>query len=100
MMEKFAGIKREQTGLKELKQWLKEKSHYLEEELSKEIFSKTSWELKNLFQTAELLTESALIREESRGAHYRSDYPESRKQWAKKHIIHSREAEARIDVIK
>ncbi|RQD76779.1 MAG: L-aspartate oxidase [Halanaerobium sp. MSAO_Bac5] len=101
MMENLVGIERDKTGLLELKQWLKEKSLYLETELTKEIFSKKSWELKNLFQTAELITKSALIREESRGAHYRSDFPKSRKKWAKKHIIHSREeAEARIDVIK
>ena len=101
MMDSFAGIRRTESGLLKLKDWLKEKRLYLEKELTKEIFSKKSWELKNLLQTAELLTESALIREESRGAHYRTDFPESRKDWAKKHIIHSREeAEARIDVVK
>lgn len=101
MMENLAGIERDKSGLLELKQWLQEKSLYLEAELTKEIFSKKSWELKNLFQTAELITKSALIREESRGAHYRSDFPKSRKKWAKKHIIQSREEEeARIDVIK
>lgn len=101
MMEKFAGISRDESGLLKLKHWLREKRIYLEEELTKEIFWKRSWELKNLFQNAELLIDAALSREESRGAHFRTDFPESRKDWAKKHIIHSRErAEARIDVIK
>lgn len=101
IMERFAGIRRDQSGLLKLQNWLREKRIYLEDELTKEIFSKRSWELKNLFQNAELLTEAALIREESRGAHFRTDFPENRKDWAKKHIIHSREeAEARTDVIK
>jgi succinate dehydrogenase / fumarate reductase flavoprotein subunit/fumarate reductase flavoprotein subunit len=34
-------------------------------------------DLRNLVQVAELVTRSALERHESRGAHYRSDYPEA-----------------------
>ena len=34
-------------------------------------------DLRNLVQVAELVTRSALERRESRGAHYRSDFPES-----------------------
>ncbi|MFB6264218.1 MAG: hypothetical protein ABEL76_11425, partial [Bradymonadaceae bacterium] len=33
--------------------------------------------------TAELIARSALRREESRGAHYRSDIPESREEWCR-----------------
>ena len=45
-----------------------------------------SLEFKNILLNARLITESALLREESRGAHYRSDYPQSKHIW-KKHII-------------
>lgn len=45
-----------------------------------------SLELKNMITNARLITEAALIRKESRGAHFRIDYPESREIW-KKHII-------------
>ncbi len=38
-------------------------------------------ELANLILTGRLLTEAAFIREESRGAHYRSDFPRSSPQW-------------------
>ncbi|MEE9434598.1 MAG: L-aspartate oxidase [Sphingorhabdus sp.] len=34
-------------------------------------------ELRNLLQTAELIVQSALVRRESRGLHYISDYPET-----------------------
>jgi L-aspartate oxidase len=33
-----------------------------------------------------LIIESALIREESRGAHFRTDFPQTRSDW-QKHIV-------------
>ena len=41
-----------------------------------------SYELSNMILTGRLLTEAAFIREESRGAHFRSDFPESFTQMA------------------
>jgi len=38
-------------------------------------------ELHNLVLTGRLVTEAALLREESRGAHFRSDFPQSSPQW-------------------
>lgn len=46
-------------------------------------------EVKNMLQTGELVAEAALVRCESRGGHYRVDYPESVKRW-QKHIIFRR----------
>ncbi len=43
-------------------------------------------EMSNMIITARLVTEAALIREESRGAHYRNDFPKSSPNWIK-HII-------------
>lgn len=40
-----------------------------------------SCELNNLVLTGRLVTEAALFREESRGAHFRSDFPQSSPQW-------------------
>jgi len=45
-----------------------------------------SYELNNLVLTGRLVTEAALLREESRGAHFRSDFPHSSPQW-QRHII-------------
>jgi len=47
---------------------------------------RASYELESLIITGRLVTEAALIREESRGVHYRSDFPESLQKW-QKHII-------------
>lgn len=44
-----------------------------------------SFELASLLTNGRLLVEAALIREESRGAHYRSDFPETSKDW-ERHI--------------
>jgi len=45
-----------------------------------------SYELNNMALTGRLMTEAALLREESRGAHFRSDFPEKSLEW-KRHII-------------
>jgi L-aspartate oxidase len=45
-----------------------------------------SYELSNLLLAGRLLTEAALIREESRGAHYRTDFPQVSPKW-QCHII-------------
>ena len=44
-------------------------------------------ELENMILIAELVTKSAIIREESRGAHYRADYPETRDSWKKSIVL-------------
>ncbi len=44
------------------------------------------YELSNLILTGRLLTEAALIREESRGAHFRSDFPRSSPEWQRRII--------------
>ena len=47
---------------------------------------RSSQELANLVQVGLLTTEAALMREESRGAHYRTDYPDTSPEW-EKHIV-------------
>nr|WP_319373605.1 fumarate reductase (CoM/CoB) subunit TfrA [uncultured Methanobacterium sp.] len=44
-------------------------------------------ELENMVLIAELVTKSALIREESRGAHYRADYPDRKGEWKKSIVL-------------
>ncbi|OAT80697.1 L-aspartate oxidase [Desulfotomaculum copahuensis] len=43
-------------------------------------------EVRNMLQVGQLVAQAALIRTESRGGHYRHDYPESRPCW-QKHVI-------------
>ena len=43
-------------------------------------------EERNLHTTAMLVTEAALLRKESRGGHFLSDFPKTRRIWQCKHI--------------
>jgi L-aspartate oxidase len=40
----------------------------------------------NMVDTARLIAEAALLRSESRGGHYRSDFPRSKRKWRGRHI--------------
>ncbi|AAB85977.1 succinate dehydrogenase, flavoprotein subunit [Methanothermobacter thermautotrophicus str. Delta H] len=44
-------------------------------------------ELENMLVTSSMVVESALIREESRGSHYRKDFPETRPEWLKSIVL-------------
>ncbi|MCD6600001.1 MAG: L-aspartate oxidase [Dehalococcoidia bacterium] len=47
---------------------------------------RSSHELNNLLLCARLMAEAALLREESRGAHFRADFPQPSSQW-QRHIV-------------
>ena len=49
-----------------------------------------SYEMKNLVLTGRLMTEAAALRKESRGAHYRSDFPQTAADW-QRHIVWKKE---------
>jgi len=49
-----------------------------------------SYELSNLILTARIMTEAALLRKESRGAHFRSDFPRSSREW-QHHIVFTKD---------
>ena len=48
---------------------------------------RASYELANAIRVARIMTEAALMREESRGAHFRSDFPEQDERWLKRIVF-------------
>ena len=51
---------------------------------------RASWELTNMVLLGRLMVESALLRQESRGSHFREDFPETRTEW-EKHVVLTQE---------
>jgi L-aspartate oxidase len=77
VMWEHAGIDRTAKGLRNCLAALDEIAARLPEGATEEA---------NLVDTARLIAEAALLRKESRGGHYRSDFPKSRRTWVGKHI--------------
>ncbi|OGO23484.1 MAG: L-aspartate oxidase [Chloroflexi bacterium RBG_16_50_9] len=75
------GIIRDKAGLNQASDILAAWQHALHQPTDQ-----PSHELSNLILTGRLLTEAAFIREESRGAHFRSDFPQTSPKW-QCHII-------------
>ncbi len=77
LMWREVGVIRSAVGLREARAQLKDLEARLPSGATEE---------RNLIQTARLIVEAALRRRESRGGHYRSDYPRARKTWRGRHI--------------
>jgi L-aspartate oxidase len=56
------------------------------ESLLPQTSDRPSYELNNLVLCARLVTEAALLRKESRGAHFRTDFPQASPEW-QQHIV-------------
>jgi L-aspartate oxidase len=79
------GIIRDKKGLTTVTDTLANWQHCLPEPTDR-----PSYELSNLVLAGRLMAEAALIREESRGAHFRSDFPHTSAEW-QNHIVFTRE---------
>ena len=52
---------------------------------------RASHELANMLLAGRLMAQAALLREESRGAHYRTDFPKPRDEW-RRHLTFRKSA--------
>lgn len=89
MMTK-AGIIRTNKELQQLAKWLGNYDQSFLAELPLDEWSIVEVQRLFMLQAAKLITTGALLREESRGAHNREDYPEEDERWAKVHIVQSK----------
>ncbi|OWA35830.1 L-aspartate oxidase [Saccharibacillus sp. O16] len=86
-MSRYASIVRDAAGLAQLEQWLMQLPT-LPTPLSE--LTRSSAELARLYQLALLVVRAAQMRTESRGAHYRADFPTRRdSQWAGVVVTHT-----------
>ena len=69
------GLQQALMRIAELETWHRQKLHTLEK--AHTLPDHADDELRNLLVVGRLVTEAALARRESRGSHYRSDYPET-----------------------
>jgi L-aspartate oxidase len=56
----------------------------------------SGWELQNMLALGRLIAHAAYLRTETRGVHYRADYPERDDAGWKKHILTALGEEAKI----
>ena len=77
IMWDHAGIDRSAKGLRQGLQLLDDVAKRLPDGATEEA---------NLVDTAKLIAEAALMRKESRGGHYRSDFPHTVRKWRGRHI--------------
>ncbi len=83
LMVRKMGIVRDRAGLNDADYDIGFWCRYV---LGREFDSRAGWELQNLLTVARLMTTAALEREESRGTHYRSDFPTRSAEWLR-HVV-------------
>lgn len=76
-MTSYAGIVRTEAGLKDLRNLILSRRKMIEDYYQKHAITRDVVELRNILLTAKLIVDSALLRKESRGGHFREDYPKS-----------------------
>jgi len=74
-MTSYAGIVRTEAGLQDLLQLIMKRKKIIEGYYWKHCITRDFIELRNIVLNAELIVRAALARRESRGGHYREDFP-------------------------
>lgn len=84
LMVRKMGIVRERAGLVEAQ---RDVGFWCRYALSRELTTRAGWELQNLLTAARLMIDAALRRDESRGTHFRSDFPtHDDARWGQRHV--------------
>lgn len=87
LMWRCDGVQRESSLLNEAAEMLKTWCHYV---LPMQFHSTSGWELQNMIVVSRIMVEAARLREESRGVHWRSDFPRSDDQRWNRHLTFTR----------
>ena len=91
-MWRRVGVRRDGKGLSEAQEMVSRWCRYV---LSRQFDEPAGWELQNMLTVARLMIEAALVREESRGVHYRVDFPDSDDERWQCHLTQQRDSATR-----
>jgi L-aspartate oxidase len=80
-MWRYLGVERDERGMREFQRQLQGWMRMVAEN---ERRFPSEWQLENMLSVALAVCESALARTESRGVHYRTDFPQHDSAWANK----------------
>jgi L-aspartate oxidase len=83
-MVRHMGVTRDRAGLEQAERDVAFWCRYV---LAREFHDRAGWELQNLLTIARLMIHSALVREESRGVHFRSDFPQRDDAKWQRHVV-------------
>jgi L-aspartate oxidase len=83
LMWRSVGVERNQRDLDEAGELIAFWCRYV---IDKEFDRPEGWQLQNMLTAARLIVTSASRREESRGAHFRTDFPDASENW-RRHIV-------------
>jgi len=89
LMWRNVGVRRTAEGLHEAEENINRWCRYV---LPRQFSDPTGWELQNMLCVAQLMIRAALIREETRGCHVRTDFPQTNDETWNRHTTFQREA--------
>lgn len=84
VMVRQMGVIREHAGLEDAQHDVAFWCRYV---LAREFTHRAGWELQNLLTVARLMIHAALTREESRGVHFRGDFPAPNDSAWRRHVV-------------
>jgi L-aspartate oxidase len=86
LMLRHMGVERNEAGMIQLGRRIGGWRKLLD---TTRLHGRKQWELANMLQVAAIMTESARFRRESRGVHWRSDYPSADPALEQRHVCHT-----------
>lgn len=83
LMGRLVGVQRDASGLREAADQV---DSYCTFVMKRQFPTAAGWELQNMLCSAQMMTRAALLRQESRGVHYRLDHPQSDDAHWRRHL--------------
>ena len=97
LMWRAAGVLRERQQLTEAAETIDQWRHYV---LARQFDDPSGWELQNMLTVAQIMVQAAQMREESRGVHLRTDFPEANDGLGRRRFSQRRSESGQLDLVK